>query len=112
MATGGSTVDSGLITFDIFEGDLLNQDDVFTGNLTQEEQEEIKTIVSEIASVNSHELIDFATQEVAQRHKQVTPHELDRLASKNNADSTVYQTKWAITVLKGNFNFIICSKVS
>ena len=74
-------------------------------------------IVSELESVNSREVIDFATQQdtiLPQRHKEVTDLELDRLASKNNAESTVYQTRWAITVFKGiifHLSALISSKI-
>ena len=37
--------------------------------------------------------MDFATQEIGGRHLTVSESELDRLASKNNAEMTNYQTK-------------------
>ena len=76
---------------------------------TSEEREEICRVVDELESVNSRELIDFTSQENATanpRHKLVSPAELDRLANKNSSDNTLYQTKWATTVMKGKKTFI------
>ena len=101
------TGDFEVVTFDLSEANLIDANNLFNEKLTQEEQEEITTIVTELEAVNSCELVDFATQEVTAHHKQITQDELDRLARKNSADSTVYQTKWAITVLKGIFHLNI-----
>ena len=41
------------------------------------------------------------------RHNPINNSELDRLASKNQALNTGYQTKWAVEVMKGtNFNLL------
>ena len=85
-----------VVSFDIFEGNILDGENIMTDNLTQEEKEEVYVLVNELESVNSHELMDFATQENAAketlRHKAVTAVELDHLANKNSAEQTQYQT--------------------
>ena len=72
--------------------------------MSYDEKEEIAMVLSQLESVNSKELMDFATQETGGRHLTVSKSELDRLASKNNAEMTNYQTKWAVTVLRGKKN--------
>ena len=65
--------------------------------------------MSELDSVNSRELMDFAMQSLGNsadvtakpHHKVLSVDELDRLAGKNSAESTIYQTKWATAVMKG-----------
>ena len=91
---------SDVITFDIFDDSDIENNQINVRNLTQEEQEDIANVVSLMDAVNSKELIDFSSQENALRHKPINPVELDRLAGKNNAITTNYQTKWALTVLR------------
>ena len=85
----------------------------FAEKMSEEEEEEVAIVISQLEGVNSKELIDFATQETEHRHLVVDESELDRLASKNNAQTTNYQTKWAVTVFKGNlinFSSIILAR--
>ena len=77
------------ITFDIFDGNI------------------------QMDGANSREIIDFVCQEcetaaatAAIRHKVVSPEELDRLAGKNSAESTLYQTNWAVRVIKGTISLV------
>ena len=61
-----------VITFDIFDGNMNNGDTIFTETLTEEEQNEMRSIVQEFKGVNSEELIAFTSQEFAlgqPRHK-------------------------------------------
>ena len=99
-----------VITFDLYDDTELPNAVILDSNLTQEEQGEMIAIVEQIDGVNSWELIDFTSQEYAAlakpRHKVVTNEELDRLASKNMADNTLYQMKWSVTVIKGMWNCI------
>ena len=106
MASSGSNDSPEVIFFEIFDGNILDREENLTEQLTQEEREEIMNIVESLPSVNSHELLDFATPVKVLCHKSVNADELDRLACKNNAESTGYQTKWAITVFKGMCNNI------
>ena len=95
---------SEVITFNIYDESDMENSNIIVDNLTQEEREEIANVVSLIDSVNSRELMDFSTQENPTRHKPVSSEELNRLAGKNNAITTKYQTKWALTVLRGIYN--------
>ena len=61
--------------------------------MSYDEKEEIAIVLSQLESVNSKELMDFATQETGGRHLTVSKSEPDRLASKNNAETTNYTTK-------------------
>ena len=101
-------------TFNICDGQIFDSDAILTETLTQDEKEEMLTIVQGLEGINSRELIDFTSQEFTipgnaanQRHKQVTSEELDRLANKNSAENTQYQTKWAVTVFKGTMWLIL-----
>ena len=91
---------SDIITFDIFDESDCDNNQIMVGHLTQEEEEEIHNVVSLLDSVNSKELIDFTSHENNIRHKPINLVELDRLAGKNNAITTNYQTKWALAVLR------------
>ena len=93
MAEPDESVFSDIITFDIYDNSELENNDITIQDFTQEEKEEIEHVVSLIDSVNSKELMDFSTQENTIRHKPVSTAELDRLAGKNNAITTNYQTK-------------------
>ena len=118
MATGCDTVAAdSIITFDIFHDSVLNETNDLSDKLTQEEKEEIYRVVEQMEGVNSREVIDFIDDDTTiaampTRHKVITSEELDRLASKNSADSTAYQTKWAVTVMKGTINQYLCIKIT
>ena len=105
MAAMAKAASEDIFTFDISDESLLETSNILTETLMQDEQEEIHTIVTALESVNSRELIDFTSQEttaiVNPCHKAITDEELSRLASKNSAENTQYQTKWAVTVMKG-----------
>ena len=73
--------------------------------MTEDEKQEVDNVVSLLDSVNSRELVNFCTQETKPRHRSVDESELDRLAGKNNTFATNYQTKWAITVFKGTYDY-------
>ena len=91
---------SKVISFDIFSDETVTNDIDIVDTLTQEEAEEIANVVSVLDNVNSRELMDFSSQENTLPHKGIDDSELDRLASKNSVITTVYQTKWARTVMK------------
>ena len=107
MAEMANSVLEHVITFNISNDSLIEDSNILTENLTTDEQQEIHNIVTALEGVNSRELIDFTLQEPTAaaianpRHKAVTSEELDRLASKNSAENTQYQTKWAVAVMKG-----------
>ena len=105
MVSGENNSLSDVITFDILDGEIVDSDSNLTETLTQDEREEIMNIVDALDSVNSRELIDFAMPTKELRHEAITSEELECLTSKNNAESTGYQTKWAITVFKGSTNY-------
>ena len=105
MAASGEFAD--VIALDFFDGTLPDNATILMENLTQEEKEEMVQIVQQLDSVNSWEVINFASQEDAalaavSRHKSVSAEELDHLASKNSTESTHYQTNWSVRVIKGN----------
>ena len=101
------------ITFDIFDGNIQQDATILVDKLTQEEKHEILNIIEEMDGANSREIIDFVSQECETaaatatiRHKVVSPEELDRLACKNSAESTLYQTNWAVRVIKGTISLV------
>ena len=104
MATVVESASEDVVSLDIFDESILSDGTILDEKLTKEEEAEMYNIVEQLESVNSKELIDFTSQEFAAippRHKPVSSDELDRLAGKNSAESTSYQTRWAITVMKG-----------
>ena len=104
MACGADGDFLDTIDIDLFEGDIIETENILTGNISDEQRDQLLKLVDQIDGSTSKEVIDFATQEEAKlpsRHKSVTDEELDRLASKNSFEATVYQTKWAVTVFKG-----------
>ena len=111
MAAEAEQASADVISLDILEGVDIDSADILPQEITHDQAEQVFRVIDEFEGVNSRELIDFSTQEeqlLPQRHKQVTDSELDRLASKNSAESTAYQTRWAITVFKGTFNQYFC----
>ena len=66
MASGGvSSSSAEVISFDIFDGTILSDNNSVTEKLTQDEREEICRLVNEMEGVNSAELVDFTSQEFA-----------------------------------------------
>ena len=92
------------VFFNLFGNNDPHTASFFAEEMSYDEKEEIAILFSQVEGVNSKELIDFATQETGGRHLTVSESELDRMASKNNAETTNYQTKWAVTVLRGKKN--------
>ena len=104
MATAADGDFADDFSVELFEGDILNSDTILSETISEEQREELFKICDEIQHSTTREVIDFSTPEEAklpQRHKHVSDKELDRLASKNSAETTLYQTKWAVTVFKG-----------
>ena len=95
---------SEVVSFDFLPEDLLDSDIILSENIDPANKEDIMSLVEQLNNATSREVIDFVSQDTPQlplRHKGVTDAELDRLAAKNSAEATIYQTKWAITVFKG-----------
>ena len=63
MAEQHQTPFSDAITFDIFDKTTIDEDAIFTDNLTNDEEQEIVKVVSMIEGANSHELIKFSDEE-------------------------------------------------
>ena len=72
-------------------------------NLTKEEQEEVDNVVTLLDSAKSNSLDEFDNNKNLARHKPIDNSELDRLAGKNSTQSTAYQTKWALSVIKDKY---------
>ena len=110
MASMAEDANEQAVTFDILDNSVLSVDIIIDGDITEAEKEEMYAIVEQIDGVNSRELIDFTSQEFAPPakpcHKVVTENELDWLAGKNMAENTLYQTKWATTVMKGTLKLV------
>ena len=106
-------VASGTVTFDILNGIILEADETILDNLTEDEQLEVTNVIKLLDSAKEDSLNDFETDAnttSATRHKNVCNDELDRLASKNSALATTYQTKWAVAVIKAKYFSVILSK--
>ena len=106
VCSGFTGANDEVITFDLFDENRLNSDNILDDKLTEDEKQEMYAIVEELEGVNSKELVVFTRQEFTTknpRHKIITSMESDHLAGKNSAESTHYHKKWAVTVMKGNY---------
>ena len=90
-----------VVTFDLLGEVMMDGQDILS-KLTEEEQSEVHKVVTLLESAQEDSLKDFENDTNLLRHKPIDNCELDRLAGKNNALSTTYQTKWAVAVAKGN----------
>ena len=91
------------VTFDLIDGIIADSDLTLLETLMQEEQDEVNNVVTLLDTAKDNSLDQFEPSEnspFAARHKCVSDEELDRLAGKNSAQSTSYQTKWAVVVMK------------
>ena len=100
MAEAGNDA---VISFDIFDGSILDSTHNFVDDLTEDEQKEMENIVTLLESVPENSLDDFEPVQMSNRDKQVNDYKLDRLAGKNSAQSTTYLTKWAVIVFKDKY---------
>ena len=101
MAKGKQNSDEPVYTYDLINGTFINEGEEIMDNLTAEEKEEVEQVLHLIRNTQMN-----AGDE--SRHKPIDSAELDRLASMNSAETTTYQTKWAVTVFQGNYllNFL------
>ena len=107
MAEGGKGPVEDVITFDL----LGNLDDS-NQNFFTDEEEEIAKVVTLIEGADYQDLDDFELPKTRPHHSTVSETELDQLASKNNATTTTYQTKWAVSVMRGTIFYIILSYIA
>ena len=91
-----------IVTFDILEDTIMDGDNILS-NLSEAEQQEVEKVVTLLECAETDSLKQFENDTNLLPHKPVDSTELDRLANKNNAVSTSYQTKWTIAVAKGNY---------
>ena len=98
MAEGSGSSDSPVYTFDLVDGTFVNEGETIMAQLNDEEKEEVESILHIIRATQD-------ADESTNRHKPIDSAELDGLAMKNNAESTGYQTKWALTVFQGEKSF-------
>ena len=104
MATAVNEASETQMNFEILDSVVIDSGTNFFEKLTQEEREEICKVVEQLDDVNAREIIDFTDSQEElpnPRHKIVSNEELDRLAANNSSENTLYQTKWATTVIKG-----------
>ena len=97
MAEGTDKSDEPVYTFDLINGTFINEGQEIMDNLTAEEKEEVEQVLHLIRDTHTKGGPDV-------RHKPIDSAELDRLACKNSADSTSYQTNWAVAVFQGTLN--------
>ena len=82
MASGGvSSLSAEVISFDIFDGTILSDDNSVTQKLTQDEREEICRLVNEMEGVNSAELVDLPHNNLSLQTHQT--HNTKQLQIKN-----------------------------
>ena len=91
------------MTFDLINGYILDNSESFLDNLTTDEQTELDSVVTLLESAKEDSVEQFEPDENTNCHKEVNDSELDHLASKNSAQSTTYQTKWAVVVMKDKY---------
>ena len=97
--------DAQVVTFDLLDPNLLGSSEDVITELNDEELKEVVNVVELLDCAKGDSLDDFEVQTKALQHKAVTSDELDRLASKNSAQNTTYQTQWAVAVMRGKFYY-------
>ena len=105
---------SDTVTFDLLDEIIAGSNVNLFDNLTEDEHSEVENVVTLLDTAKEDSLEQFEDVETNQqnaRHKKVTETELHRLAAKNNAQSTSYQTKWAVVVMKDRYHSIFLSKL-
>ena len=90
-----------VISFDIIDRNILDSGENIIDTLTEDERNEVQQVVTLLEAADRDSLEDFKNKTNLLRHNPINDAELNRLAGKNNAQSTSYQTKWAICVFKG-----------
>ena len=91
------------VTFDLIDEIIVDRELTLLETLTQEEQDEVSNVVTLLDAAKDNSLDQFEPNEnspFAARHKHLSDEELDHLTGKNSAQSTSYQTKWAVVVIK------------
>ena len=83
-------------TYDLINGTFINEGQEIMDNLTAEEKEEVEQVLHLIRKTHSPD-------GEANRHKPIDSAELNHLACKNSAESTSYQTNWAVAVFQGTY---------
>ena len=95
-----------LVFFCISNEQLLNDGQNLLTNLTEDELKEMNDVVTLLEGDKEDSLKEFENENNLLRHKPVNDDKLDSLACKNNAQSTTYQTRWSICILKGILTII------
>ena len=86
--------------FDLLDGTLADSHGTVLEMLTEDEKNEVENVVTLLKSAENNSLEEFDLETSLVRHKRISESELDRLARKNSAQATCYQTKWALVVMK------------
>ena len=97
---------SDIVTFDMIDGKVLDSGENVLENLTEEEHTEVNSIATLLQSAKENSLDDFENDpntEHAACHKTLSETKLDRLAGKNSAQATTYQTRWAVIIIKDKY---------
>ena len=95
-----------MYSFDISDDALLEGAEILMRDITPKEKEQLDEAVKAVQSIQNDSMEDFQPVQKPLRHKPVDQAELDRLAGKNSAETTAYQTKWAATAMKGT-NYVL-----
>ena len=91
------------VTFDLIDRIIVDSELTLLDTLTQEEKDEVTNVVTLLDAAKDNSLDQFEPNKnspFAARHKHLSDEELDHLAGKNSAQSTSYQTKWAVVIMK------------
>ena len=95
--------DSEVVILDLLDDIVLDKSTNLLDTLTEEEREEVENVVTLLDCAKEDSLQHFELTDESDstgRHKNINEEELDRLAGKNSAASTSYQTKWVVCVMK------------
>lgn len=107
MVESGANPNEVEVSFDLLEGVDVNSDEINVQDLTQEQQESLYRLMDQVnlseTMENNDDAQAFEKTVTKFRHARKSTDQVDEIAAEINKDATKWQTKWAVTVYKGNF---------
>ena len=102
MSSGEFTVNFDLLSddFELVEASKLSNDEI---NIAEDIDKLLENVQVGDPEETDQEYRDFLSQQDNVRFSSISPKELDELEGENQAESTNFQTTWAVKIMRGNF---------
>lgn len=108
MADGQQDAENEAISFELLPNIELVDGDEALQNLTQEQRDALYKWMDAMqvpqGGENEGDTEDFEPNSVTHRHVKWSDADLDDIASAGIKETTKWQTKWVVTVFKGNLS--------